>query len=89
MLRIRSIITFGNLETYLAEIRGSTGRTYLLVIDTILKALSISLYLSPQTQQGAIFLRSGAQVFKTTEDSSRRLGISELHSTSARLMNVV
>lgn len=59
----------GNIETYLAEIRGSADCIYL--IDTIFKALGISLYLSPQAQPGAIFSRGGAQVSTTTEDFSR------------------
>lgn len=75
------------LEKCMASIRGKAGPPY--PIDTIVKALAISLTLNTQAQTGTISLRSGTQVPKTTEDLGRRLSVSDLDATSMDLVKII
>lgn len=75
------------LEECLATIRQNTGSTY--PIDTIVKALTISLALNSHDQLGTTSLRSGARVPKTISDLSHRLRVSDLDATSIELVRMV
>ncbi|KAK7704693.1 hypothetical protein SLS64_008458 [Diaporthe eres] len=82
-------ITFdaNHLEKCLATIRGNAGPPY--PIDTIVKALAISVTLSSQAQPGTMSLRSGAQVPKTAGDLGHSLSVSDLDATSKDLVKMV
>lgn len=67
-------ITFDYLEECLAKVRGNAGTP--CPVNTIVKALAMSMKLNSQAKLGAISLRNGAQLPKTTENFSRHLGIS-------------
>lgn len=75
------------LEISLVTIRGNPGHPY--TTDAIVKTLAISLMLNSQAQVGTTSFRSGAQVPKTTEDSCRRLSMSDLDATSMELVKMV
>lgn len=85
---VQEVISDANtLEKCMASIRGNSGPPY--PIDTIVKALAISLALNLPEQQGKMSLRSGAQVPKTTSDLGGRLRVSDLDATSMELVKMV